>query len=25
MSIDPATLETYCRQYGYELVTFDWD
>ncbi len=24
-SIDPATLETLCQQYGYELVTFDWE
>ncbi len=24
-SIDPATLGTYCQQYGYELVTFDWE
>ena len=24
-SVDPATLETLCRQHGYELVTFDWE
>ncbi len=24
MSIDPATIETYGRQYGYDLVSFEW-
>jgi quercetin dioxygenase-like cupin family protein len=22
--VDPATLETLCRQHGYELISFDW-
>src|SRR5262249_5332128 len=24
-AIDPATFETLCRRYGYELVAFDWE
>jgi quercetin dioxygenase-like cupin family protein len=24
-SIDPATVETLCQRYGYELVSFDWE
>jgi len=23
-AVEPATLETLCRQHGYELVTFEW-
>jgi len=23
-SVEPATLASFCQQYGYELITFDW-